>query len=93
MTQTGKQQINWKAALRLPSPLMMKDAALAGAGAAILGSQLVAHDLADARLHCWGSIPDRSVELWVLHTSRRLKSSKVAAFVEFLCHDFDISQW
>lgn len=92
-TQAGERQFNWKAALRLPSPLMMRDAALAGAGAAILGSQIVARDLAEGRLRSWGSIPNGSVELWVLHTSRRLRSSKVAAFVEFLCNEFDVSQW
>lgn len=28
------------------------------------------------------------VELWVLHTSRRLQSPKVRAFVEFLCAQY-----
>ncbi len=92
-TPAGERQFNWKAALRLPSPLMMRDAALAGAGAAILTSQIVARDLAEERLRNWGAIPNGSVELWVLHTSRRLRSSKVAAFVEFLCNEFDVSQW
>ncbi len=92
-TPTGEQQINWKSALRLPSLWMVRDAALAGPGAAILGGQLVARDLADGRLICWGSIPGGSIAIWVLHTSRRLRSRKVAAFVEFLCNEFDASRW
>ena len=74
-----------RAVLRLPTPLMVRDAVLAGAGAAILAHDLVAADLAAQRLRSWGTVPNRSIELWVLHTSRRLISSKVAAFVEFLC--------
>lgn len=69
-----------RAALRLPVPLMMRDAVLAGAGAAILGRDLVASDLATGRLVCWGEVPDSAIALWVLHTSRRLISSRVAAF-------------
>lgn len=74
-----------RAVLRLPTPLMVRDAVLAGAGAAMLAHDLVAADLAAQRLSSWGAVPNRSIELWVLHTSRRLISSKVAAFVEFLC--------
>ena len=74
-----------RAVLRLPTPLMIRDAVLAGAGAAILARELVAADLAEHRLSCWGTVPNRSVDLWVLHTSRRLISSKVSAFVAFLC--------
>lgn len=64
---------------------MMRDAALAGAGVAILARDLVASDLAENRLVCWGAVPKGQVELWVLHTSRRLISSRVAAFSQFLC--------
>lgn len=74
-----------QAVLRLPTPLMVRDAVLAGAGAAMLAHDLVAADLAAQRLCSWGVVPNRSIELWVLHTSRRLISSKVSAFVEFLC--------
>jgi DNA-binding transcriptional LysR family regulator len=73
------------AVLRLPSPLIVRDAVLAGAGAAILASHFVATDIAAGRLTCWGIVPDRSTEVWVMHTSRRLTSRKVSAFVQFLC--------
>ena len=75
--------------LRLPNPLMIKDAVLTGAGVAMLAKKLVNDALSDGRLVCWGSVPDRPVEIWVLHTSRRLVSSKVAAFVTFLCENFE----
>jgi DNA-binding transcriptional LysR family regulator len=74
-----------QAVLRLPSPLMVRDAVLAGAGAAILARNFVAADVAAGRLSCWGIVPNRSAEVWVLHTSRRLVSRKVSAFVQFLC--------
>jgi DNA-binding transcriptional LysR family regulator len=79
-----------RAVLRLPTPLMMRDAALAGAGAAILARDLVATDLAAKRLVCWGAVPKGQVELWVVHTSRRLVSSRVAAFSQFLCEQRNV---
>lgn len=74
-----------KAVLRLPVPLMMRDAALTGVGAAILARDFVREDIAAGRLIGWGVVPNMSVALWVMHTSRRLVSSKVSAFVQFLC--------
>lgn len=74
--------------LRFSSFLMVRDAVRAGAGAAILPVSLVADDLAAGRLVCWGAASDKDVELWVLHTSRRLVSPKVDAFVNFLCAAF-----
>lgn len=74
--------------LRLWSLLMVRDAVRAGAGAALLPSTIVADDLATGRLVSWGEAPDRRVELWVLHTSRRLVSGKVSAFVSYLCDAF-----
>jgi DNA-binding transcriptional LysR family regulator len=82
-----------RAVLRLPTPLMMREAALAGAGAAILGRDLVESDLAENRLVCWGTVPKGQVELWVLHTSRRLISSRVAAFFQFLCEQRNIMRY
>jgi DNA-binding transcriptional LysR family regulator len=79
-----------RAVLRVPTPLMMRDAALAGAGAAILGRDLVETYLAENRLVCWGTVPKGQVELWVLHTSRRLISSRVAAFSQFLCEQKNV---
>lgn len=82
---TSERRFLRRAVLRLPAPLMVRDAVVAGAGAAILARDLVASDLAAQRLRSWGVVPNRSVEIWVLHTSRRLISSKVSAFVGFLC--------
>lgn len=73
-----------RSVLRLPSPLMVRDAVLAGAGAAVLPRRLVAAALAEGRLQEWGRLPDGQVELWALHASRRLASRKVAAFIDML---------
>ncbi|MFI8316772.1 hypothetical protein ACIF4Y_05865 [Kosakonia cowanii] len=35
----------------------------------------------------WGEA-DTLTGLWVLHTSRRLQSHKLKAFVEFICEDY-----
>ena len=67
--------------LRLSSQLMVRDAVLAGAGAALLPQSMVADDLATGRLACWGVAEGRQTALWALHTSRRLVSSKVVAFL------------
>jgi DNA-binding transcriptional LysR family regulator len=74
--------------LRLSSLLMVRDAALAGVGAALLPRSMVAGDLAAGRLSCWGAIEDRPVSAWVLHVSRRLVSSRVTAFVSALVAAF-----
>ena len=52
--------------------------------AARLPQLLVADDLAAGRLIMWGAATDRPSELWALHTSRRLPSAKVKAFINFL---------
>lgn len=74
--------------LRLSSVLMVRDAVLAGAGIAQLPLSLVYEDLAAGRLLNWGRVPDRAVELWALHHSRRLASLKIAAFIDFVCDAF-----
>ncbi len=74
--------------LRVSSKPMMRDAVRAGAGAALLPRSVIADDLKAGRLSYWGESSDREVELWVLHTPGRLVSSKVAAFVKFLCDAF-----
>ena len=79
-----ERQILMQSALRLPSPLMIWDAVLAGAGAAILPRRLVAGALADGRLQDWGRLPEGRVELWALHASRRLTSRKVAVFIDMM---------
>jgi DNA-binding transcriptional LysR family regulator len=74
--------------LRLGSMLMLRDAALAGAGVAQLPRSIVGKQLASGELVQWGAVGGKEVELWVLHTSRRLASPKVKAFVDFICARF-----
>jgi len=70
--------------LRLSSILMLRDAAIAGAGVALLPQSIVWSQLTRGELVQWGAVPGKEVELWVLHTSRRLASPKVKAFVDFM---------
>lgn len=72
------------AVLELPMLTMIRDAALTSLGAARLPRLAIAEDLAAGRLVSWGSATDRPSELWALHTSRRLPSAKVKAFMNFL---------
>jgi len=74
--------------LRLSSMLMLRDAALAGAGVAQVPRSIVWQQLARGELVEWGSVGAKDVELWVLHTSRRLASPKVKAFVDFMCERY-----
>ncbi|WP_432240665.1 LysR family transcriptional regulator [Herbaspirillum robiniae] len=69
--------------LRLSSLLMVRDAAAAGAGVALLPQSLAQGLIDDGKLAVWGIVGDE-VELWALHTSRRLQSPKVRVFVEFI---------
>lgn len=73
-----------KAIMHLSTLPMMRNAVLAGAAAALLPRSLVGHDLAAGRLACWGTQDGPSMELWALHTSRRLASAKVKAFIGYL---------
>jgi DNA-binding transcriptional LysR family regulator len=70
--------------LRLSSMLMLRDAAIAGAGVTLVPQSIVWKQLTNGELVLWGAVAGREVELWVLHTSRRLASPKVKAFVDFM---------
>ncbi|MGN6529937.1 MAG: LysR family transcriptional regulator [Burkholderiaceae bacterium] len=70
--------------LRLSSMLMLRDAALAGGGVALVPQSIAWRQLAAGELVLWGTLASTDVELWVLHTSRRLASPKVRAFVDFM---------
>jgi DNA-binding transcriptional LysR family regulator len=70
--------------LRLSSLLMVRDAVLAGAGAAMLPKLLVANDIAAGRLALWGIQAGPPVELWALQSSRRLVGAKVRAFLDMV---------
>lgn len=67
--------------LRFSSLLMVRDAVLAGAGAALLPKLLVEGDIEAGRLVCWGTHAGPSVEIWALQSSRRLIGAKVRAFL------------
>lgn len=83
----GQFTIEPKPVLRLTSLLTVRDAIIAGAGAAMLPRSIIGRLLENGALVSWGSA-DQEVELWVLHTSRRLQSPKVRAFVEFMCKQY-----
>lgn len=70
--------------LRLSSMLMLRDAALAGAGVTQVPRSIVWDQLAKGTLVQWGDVGGKEVDLWVLHTSRRLASPKVKAFIDFM---------
>lgn len=71
--------------LRLSSFLMIRDAAVAGAGAALMPQSIAWSQLTRGELVQWGMVSGVEVALWVLHTSRRLPAPKVRAFVDFMC--------
>jgi DNA-binding transcriptional LysR family regulator len=71
-----------EAVFRLSSLLMVRDAVLAGAGAALLPKLLVADDIAAGRVDLWGVQAGPPVEIWALQSSRRLVGAKVRAFLE-----------
>lgn len=73
--------------LRLSSLLTIRDAVVAGAGVATLPKSIIGRQLENGTLRAWGVVGNET-ELWVLHTSRRLQSPKVKAFVEFLCAQY-----
>jgi DNA-binding transcriptional LysR family regulator len=82
------KEIPTQTVLQLPLLVMIRDAALTGLGAAKLPNLVVADDLKAGRLVSWGAAADQPSELWVLHTSRRLPSAKVKAFISFLETEF-----
>ncbi|HEY8876341.1 MAG TPA: LysR substrate-binding domain-containing protein [Roseateles sp.] len=80
----GRLRIEPVPVMRLASMLMLRDAALAGAGVVLVPKSIVWKQVASGELLQWGALDGRDVELWVLHTSRRLASPKVKAFVDFM---------
>ncbi|RZL03943.1 MAG: LysR family transcriptional regulator [Rubrivivax sp.] len=83
----GQLTIEPQPVLRLSSLLTVRDAVAAGAGAAMLPQSIIGGLLETGELVSWG-MAGNEVELWVLHTSRRLQSPKVRAFVEFICSHY-----
>lgn len=74
--------------LRFSSLLMVRDAVLAGAGAAMLPRLLVADDITEGRLAYWGVLAGPPVEIWALQSSRRLVGAKVRAFLSVVVTAF-----
>lgn len=85
---TAAREIPVQMVLELPQFTMIRDAALTGLGAARLPRLVVAEDLAAGRLVSWGAASDQPSELWALHTSSRLPSAKVKAFMNLLELEF-----
>ncbi|MEA9391511.1 LysR family transcriptional regulator [Acerihabitans sp. TG2] len=77
-----------EAVLRLSSPISIRDAVYAGAGAALIPMTIVADDIETGRLVSWGMSTQPIIEAWVLHASRRLVSPKISAFINFICDYF-----
>lgn len=73
--------------LKLSSLLSIRDAVVAGAGAALLPQSIIGTQLEKGELVSWG-IAGKETQLWVMHTSRRLQSPKVKAFVEFMAGQY-----
>jgi DNA-binding transcriptional LysR family regulator len=87
-TADGAARIAVQPVLQLSSLLMVRDAARAGAGVAMLPVSLVSHDLAAGMLTHWGDIDGAEIALWTLYPSRRLLSTRVSAFLDFIRHAF-----
>jgi DNA-binding transcriptional LysR family regulator len=83
----GRLTLEPRPVMHLSSLLMVRDAVAAGGGVALLPESILWDHLAKGKLVQWGK-SGKDVELWVLHTSRRLPSPKVRAFVDFLCAQF-----
>jgi DNA-binding transcriptional LysR family regulator len=71
-------------ALRLSSLMMVREAVLVGAGAALLPKLLVEDDIKSGRLAHWGTDTHPPVEIWALRNSRRLVGAKVRAFLDVI---------
>ena len=83
----GKKQereITLISGLRLSTLMMIRQAALTGAGVALLPYSYVRDDLITGRLRSWGTQVGVQTELWVLHTSRRFSQEKVKCFISYL---------
>jgi DNA-binding transcriptional LysR family regulator len=74
--------------LILSSFMMIRDAAIAGAGAALIPQSIAWNQLTRGELVQWGTVSGADVALWVLHTSRRLPAPQVRAFVDFMCEQY-----
>ncbi|TCV97088.1 DNA-binding transcriptional LysR family regulator [Luteibacter rhizovicinus] len=81
--------VNVTPVVRLSSISMIHDAALAGAGAAVLPYSRAQADIAAGRLENWGALEGRGVEAWALYATRRLLSRKISAFIDLLVESYE----
>ncbi len=91
-TREGDVHVSIDPILRLGSLIMIRDAVRTGLGAALLPLSLVAGDLRTGALVHWGDGKSPPIEIWALYPSRRLLSSRVLAFLEFLKEAFPLGQ-
>jgi len=78
----GPVRIRADLRLSLSSPLAMRDAVVAGAGAALLPASLVRPDLAGGRLVSLGERSGGPEEVWIVHASGRLPSRRLRALID-----------
>lgn len=74
--------------LRLASMVLIRDAVLAGAGVGLLPESIARPAIEAGLLVAWGKLMDRTIEVWVLHASRQLRSAKTGAFIDMLTDTF-----
>jgi DNA-binding transcriptional LysR family regulator len=83
-TASGRSRLPIDPVLRLSSVIMVRDAVRAGIGAGLLPVSLISRDLAGGTLAHWGDVDGPEITLWALYPSRRLLSSRVSAFLDYL---------
>ena len=89
----GGDQVEHDSVIHASSLLMAYQAILAGAGAGVLPSFMVADDIAAGRLLKLGDVANTAVEIWALYPSRRLNSRKVTSFLDHLTATFPDGAW
>ena len=83
-TDAAQLRLRPRPRLRVSSMSLAHQAALSGAGAAILPLAVARADIAANRLVLWGRLCGRHAETWILHAARRLQPAKIATFVQFV---------
>jgi len=87
--KSGTRVVRPRAALRVNNGLVMRDAALAGLGIALLPTFFVHEELADGRLQCIDiGAEAEGAELHIAYPPNRSASAKVKALVEWLRRAF-----
>ena len=80
----GAVRVPAKACLDLSSPLAIRDAVVAGSGAALLPRVLVRQEIAEGRLIQLGERTGDPEEIWVVHASGRLPSRRLRALIDVM---------